>query len=126
MWNLRENTFKKWLRKDRKMSKKKYSKIENGRPKTVHDYRLADELREYEFDSSVQWIKENIEPMNSPNLSQSSYYLKHILEHSTGIYLTNNQFKDLMLKCGFAPINEGFLNWNYKIKKVKEEKPKKK
>ena len=40
---------------------------------------------------------------------------KHMLERDTDIYMTNNQFKDAMLACGFLPVNERELNWHYCI-----------
>ena len=38
-----------------------------------------------------------------------------MLERDTDIYMTNNQFKDAMLACGFLPVNERELNWHYCI-----------
>ena len=38
-----------------------------------------------------------------------------MLERDTGIYMTNNQFKDAMLACDFLPMNERELNWHYCI-----------
>lgn len=51
------------------------------------------------------------------NYDKTSYGLKHILEHDTGIYLTNNEFKDAMLICGYEPVNPQELNWTYCISK---------
>ena len=45
----------------------------------------------------------------------TSYGLKHYLEHDTGIYVTNNAFKDAMLICGFEPADPHELNWHYCI-----------
>ena len=43
--------------------------------------------------------------------------MKHLLERDTKIYMTNNQFKDAMLLCGYEPVDERLLNWNYRISK---------
>lgn len=63
----------------------------------------------------LNWIRQNILPRKTPLLSNSSYGLKHMLERDTDIYMTNNQFKDAMLACGFLPVNERELNWHYCI-----------
>lgn len=55
--------------------------------------------------------------IKTPNYDKSSYGLKHILEKDTGLYLTNNEFKDAMLMCGYEPINPNELNWYYQISK---------
>lgn len=104
--------------------------IKNGRPYTygngygrdpkewVDDELITDkslEVQQKVFD----WIKENIKPRKTPNHRHSSYGLKHYLEQDTGIYLTNNAFKDAMLLCGFKPVDETELNWEYCI----SEKP---
>ncbi len=49
--------------------------------------------------------------------THTSYGLKHILERDTGLYLTNNEFKDAMLMCGYKPTNPNDLNWCYCISK---------
>ena len=41
--------------------------------------------------------------------------MKHLLEHDTKIYLTNNEFKDAMMICGFEPMDPDMLNWIYCI-----------
>ncbi|MCD5464873.1 hypothetical protein LOB94_03635 [Lactobacillus delbrueckii subsp. bulgaricus] len=101
--------------------------IKNGRPYTyghsdgkdwADDALITDkspEVQKKVFD----WIKENIVPRKTPNDKHSSYGLKHYLEHDIGIYLTNNEFKDAMLLCGFKPVDETELNWEYCI----SEKP---
>lgn len=99
------------------------AKIKNGRPYTygngwVDDGLITDkspEVQQKVFD----WIKENIVPRKTPNDRHSSYGLKHYLEHDIGIYLTNNEFKDAMMLCGFKPVDETELNWEYCI----SEKP---
>ena len=43
--------------------------------------------------------------------------IKHLLERDTGIYLTNNEFKDAMLQAGYEPVDPNELNWHYRISK---------
>lgn len=62
-----------------------------------------------------EWIKHNIRPCQKVLQGRTSYGLKHVLERDTGIYLTNNQFKDAMLSAGYTPVNPNELNCRYKI-----------
>ena len=62
-----------------------------------------------------KWIKENILPRDTVNPRHTSYGIKHILERDTEIYLTNNEFKDAMMMCGYMPSDENELNWTYCI-----------
>lgn len=87
----------------------------DGRPFTNEDIQLITELDEAEIQLAVEWIKNNIIPRKTPNPDHSSYGLKHRMEEETGLYTTNNQFKDAMLMCGFHPDNETALNWTYCI-----------
>lgn len=60
------------------------------------------------------WISWCCIPAKSKNSNANSYALKHCFERMTGIYLTNNQFKQAMLLCGLypdCPFSE--LNWEY-------------
>ena len=50
----------------------------------------------------------------------TSYGMKHLLEHDTGVYLTNNEFKDAMLLAGYRPVNPNSLNWKYRIELTRE------
>lgn len=62
------------------------------------------------------WIKKYLSPTKKTVLdTSSSYGLKHILQNDTGIYLTNNQFKDAMLLSGYYPANPNELNWHFCI-----------
>ena len=63
------------------------------------------------------WIRKNIRPRKTPMLERTSYGLKHDFEHDTGLYLTNNEFKDAMLLCGYYPVDQNKLNWCYCISK---------
>ena len=90
------------------------SDIRNGRAWTENDERTADNVDPETREFIIAWIKENIQP-RATRLPISSYSLKHYLQGDTGIYLTNNQFKDFMLICGFRPVNRHWLNWDFRI-----------
>lgn len=75
------------------------------------------ELSEAEQDKVLGWIKANVFPRQTPLYGHTSYGMKHVLQHRTNIYVTNNQFKEAMLLCGFYPVEVDVLNWNYSISK---------
>lgn len=64
---------------------------------------------------AIEWIGAYIRPIKSENRRHSSYGLKHLLEYDTGVYMCNNQFKHLMLMCGFEPVREHEINWTFRI-----------
>ena len=68
-----------------------------------------------------KWIKENLRPSKDVYTERSSYSLKHILENDTGIYLTNNEFKDALFISGFEPENVNEVNWHFKLIYLKED-----
>ena len=90
-----------------------------GRPYTDEngkiDNELLEDLTQEEQQLTLAWIKENIIPRKAINYNHTSYGLKHYIQKELGIYMTNNQFKDAMLACGFYPGNSDKLNWNYAI-----------
>ena len=107
--------------------KSQYSAIVNGHPfscgmspleeseKINHiDAKLFSELDKADQDKCKKWVKQ-LKKTKSSVLHITSYGLKHMLEKDTGVYMTNNQFKDLMLECGFEPVKETDLNWHYHI-----------
>ena len=58
-------------------------------------------MTEADFKAVCEWIGENIHAARTDNLYQSSYCLKHLFERDTGIYVSNNDFKRIMVKMGF-------------------------
>lgn len=93
--------------------------IKNGKPYTNENGYIDDELIS-DVPEKVQkivmdWIANNIRPRKMPLFGHTSYGLKHYLDHDTGVYLTNNQFKDAMMQAGYEPINPNALNWEYCI-----------
>jgi len=65
------------------------------------------------------WIRKNVRKSNRILPGRTSYGLKHLLEKDTGIYLTNNQFKDALWLVGYKPVNTDELNWRYRIELVR-------
>ena len=91
----------------------------NGRPYTnengANDITLLTDRKDVDYRIVESWIKENIRRSRSVSC-HSSYGLKHIFNHDTGIYLTNNEFKDALLLAGYSSIDPNELNWRYRIK----------
>lgn len=62
------------------------------------------------------WIHDHIAPATRTYTRSTSYGFKHMVENEIGYYITNNQFKDAMLLCGYQPVNANETNWMFKIK----------
>jgi len=93
----------------------------NGRPYSnengyIDDSLITSYLQE-EIDTVMDWIAEYISPRKTPLYGHTSYGIKHLLHRDTGIYLTNNEFKDAMLQAGYEPVDPNELNWHYRISK---------
>ncbi len=73
-------------------------------------------LTEQEHLILLDWIKNNLIPIQSFNDVKTSYGLKHLFENSEkGFYIDNDCFKSAMLECGFRVKNERDLNWVFNI-----------
>ena len=87
--------------------------IKNGRPYSNENGSIDDGLITSHPDNEInivkQWIADNIMISEKILAYQSSYGLKHLLQHDTGIYRTNNEFKDAMLMAGYQPVNPNDL-----------------
>jgi hypothetical protein len=81
------------------------------------DASLITDRPKEEMDVAMQWIAENIRPRKTPLHERTSYGIKHLLQRDTGLYLTNNEFKDAMLLSGYEPVDPNELNWCYCISK---------
>ena len=99
------------------MYDRRTARIVDGRAYTDGDTELYTDLASEEQRIVLDWIRRNLRPRKTPLMTRSSYGLKHLLEHDTKIYMTNNQFKDAMLACSLNPVDEHQLNWNYCISK---------
>ncbi len=95
--------------------------IKDNRPFTNEngwlDDKLITDIDEKEQKIVFKWIDENIMPRQTELTSKTSYKIKHILQNDTGIYLTNNQFKDAMMYCGYTPVRPNEINWTFRISK---------
>lgn len=85
-------------------------------PSGFHDDELLTDEPEIVQLVTKIWIEWCITPTNSENKNHSSYNLKHDFQRMTGIYLTNNQFKQAMALCGYFPrCDLAKLNWTYAL-----------
>ena len=79
--------------------------IKNGRPYTNENGFTDGALITGREDAVVTavdgWIRKNIRAGKKVLQGHTSYGMKHLLEHDTGVYLTNNEFKDAMLLAGY-------------------------
>lgn len=75
------------------------------------------DLTEEEQQMALRWLRYNVIPTKTPYEGRTSYGMKHVLEDRTKIYMTNNQFKEAMLVCGFFPVDTDELNWCFCISK---------
>lgn len=94
--------------------------LNNFRPYTIGytgkvDNRLITDRSQEEIDIVCQWIRKRLKKKKSPNNDITSYQLKHIFEDDTGIYLSNNEFKDAMLMCGYVPVDPDMSDWCFYI-----------
>jgi len=100
--------------------------IKNDRPQTVEvkgsaaDTSLLTDLTPHDIEVVGKWIRANIEHSDT-ECPHNSYSLKHLLEADTGIYLTNNQYKDAMLLAGFKPITENEINWRFRCSYIPDK-----
>lgn len=62
------------------------------------------------------WIHDHISPASRTYTRSTSYGFKHMVESEIGHYITNNQFKDAMLLCGYQPVKPNETNWMFKVK----------
>ena len=84
------------------------------------DYRTDFKESDPRYPKTMHWIKENIKPRKTPNYMHTSYGIKHLLQRDTGIYLTNGEFKDAMIKSGYDPVDSRWQNWAFCISEKSE------
>lgn len=53
----------------------------------------------------IHWIKRNLIPRKTINKHVTSYTLKHLFQGQTGVYVTDREFKEAMIKCGLFPVS---------------------
>ena len=93
--------------------------LKNGKPYSIEngweDARLLSDENDETVIAVSEWIRTNVRRGEKILRGRTSYGIKHDLQHDTGIYLTNNQFKDAILMAGYEPVNPNELNWHYRI-----------
>lgn len=73
-------------------------------------------LTKVEHDILYDWITLNLIPIKSFNDVKTSYGLKHIFENDEcGFYVENDDFKTVMVECGFKVRNPNDINWVFNI-----------
>jgi hypothetical protein len=76
---------------------------------------MVNDLTEEQTTILDEYITSGFIARGTPN-SRTSYGLKHIFERSdNGFYVTNDQFKAAMERCGFSPVKRSELNWRFRI-----------
>ena len=79
---------------------------------------IPDELKE----TILAWIGRRIRPASGLLYRLSSYNLKHMFSSDTGLYISNEQFKAVMIQAGFRRYNGFFqskVNDHYYIRVLK-------
>lgn len=63
------------------------------------------------------WIADTLEQWKPGyRKCSSTYCLKHVMQKETGIYLTNGQFKWLLMNAGFTHKNApGEISWTFNV-----------
>lgn len=83
-----------------------------GESKSVFRERFSD-MPEQVRETVLKWADDMLAPTKEFS-SRTSYGLKHEPEDDTGIYMNNNQFKDMMLQIGYEPEDWTALNWSFR------------
>ena len=68
----------------------------------------------------VDWIRAVLVPAKKV-FRRNSYGMKHDFDREPeGFYVYNGAFKGAMLSAGFHPVDEGELNWRFRVKPAQE------
>lgn len=79
------------------------------------DAALTDTIDKDKLEKAKEWVAKFITPRRTVNKDVTSYGIKHMIESYIGEYISNNQGKDIMLQCGYEPVDPNELNWRYRI-----------
>lgn len=76
-----------------------------------------DELPLERQEKLLDWIAQNLLPIQTFNTRHTSYGLKHFVHFPDGSdsYFTNGEFKGAMIRSGFKAKNEREINWSFNI-----------
>jgi len=72
-------------------------------------------LNQEEKEIAEKFVSELFEPAYRYSRN-TSYGIKHIFERATGIYMTNDEMKYIMLELGYKPNDRTELNPRYKAR----------
>ena len=89
--------------------------LADGRVWTNGDEAHFNELSVTERLIVKEWIMKNFIKVSKLTCRQSSNSLRKYLIADRGIVLTNNQFKEAMLECGFKPYYVEDVLWSFNI-----------
>ena len=53
---------------------------------------------------TIRWIDKNLKKRETANKHRTVYGVKHVLQAQTGIYLTESQFAEALLRCDYQLI----------------------
>lgn len=74
-----------------------------------------DDLPEERQHFLLEWIYNNLNPIENINTRHTSYNIKHWIEEYTDQYFSNGELKGAMLKSGYRTKNQNALNWQFNI-----------
>lgn len=85
----------------------------------IDDAHICDMITK-EREMCLDWLSHNLFPSRRLKVyhNANSYALKHRLQDRVNIYVTNNQFKELMLTLGYYPSNPMECSWEFFITKA--------
>ena len=85
---------------------------------TAQDYPEAfDALSPERKQQLLDWISDNLRPIQNFNPRHTSYGLKHLIkfEDQSDSYFTNGEFKGAMLRSGYKVQDHSALNWVFNV-----------
>ena len=85
---------------------------------TGDDCRHFWELTEEERNLVMTWLRYNVIPGTEIKHDFTTNEMRMTLQDRTNIALTNNQFKEAMLVCGFCPAVVDEENWRYYLRRT--------
>lgn len=85
--------------------------------RTGADDEHFENMMDEEKSKVLAWLRANALPPEEGKHSRPhlSYGMKKVLERRTNVFLTNNQFKEVMLCLGFYPKKVDEQNWSYDL-----------
>lgn len=93
--------------------------IVNGRPQSGYDNKLLTAADSQTIRVVGSWIKQNIVPSDEIHF-RTSWGLGCLFQQETGIFLSENQFKDAMLLAGYAPVDPDETDWRFRIRMLRD------